>query len=140
MLDEIAMARRWVEKARNDLLDADNNLSSRNIPTDMVCFHCQQAVEKLLKAALIACGISPPRTHVLTMLADMLSVSVPSVRSLDDALAILTPYAVAVRYPIEENQTPSLEDAHEARRCAEEVLAWLRREFPGLIANDRSPL
>jgi hypothetical protein len=42
---ELEIARLWVSKARNDLLDADNNLASVKIPTDTVCFHCQQAAE-----------------------------------------------------------------------------------------------
>jgi HEPN domain-containing protein len=29
----------------------------------VVCFHCQQAVEKMLKAALLASGVEPARTH-----------------------------------------------------------------------------
>lgn len=137
MRAEIVVARQWVAKARNDLLDADNNLASKRIPTDTVCFHCQQAAEKLLKAALCARGTPPPRTHVLTLLGDLLAEALPSVKNLDDALAILTPYAVAARYPDDDyGEPPSVEDAKEARRCAEEVFSWLRREFPTLTAED----
>ena len=50
--DEIQIAKQWVAKADNDLLDADNNLKSEKIPYDTVCFHCQQAAEKILKAYL----------------------------------------------------------------------------------------
>ena len=46
-------AKLWIEKAKNDLLNADNNLASDKIPFDTVCFHCQQAAEKLLKAFLV---------------------------------------------------------------------------------------
>jgi HEPN domain-containing protein len=49
----LEQARQWVRKADNDLLDADNNLRSERIPFDTVCFHCQQAAEKCLKAALV---------------------------------------------------------------------------------------
>ncbi len=47
-------ARQWIEKARSDLLNADNNLASKEVPYDTVCFHCQQAAEKLLKGYLVA--------------------------------------------------------------------------------------
>lgn len=50
MCAEAEVARQWIAKARNDLLNADNNLASKHVPTDTVCFHCQQAAEKLLKA------------------------------------------------------------------------------------------
>lgn len=46
----------WLEKADNDLLNIDNNLSATTIPWDTVCFHSQQAAEKLLKALLVSRG------------------------------------------------------------------------------------
>ena len=60
MREEIELARQWLTKADNDLLNADNNLASENIPFDTVCFHCQQAAEKFLKAYSISDdGFSP---------------------------------------------------------------------------------
>ena len=47
MPGETEIGRQWVAKARNDLLNADNNLRSEHVPYDTVCFHCQQAAEKL---------------------------------------------------------------------------------------------
>ncbi len=54
---EMELARQWLAKAQNDLLNADNHLKSEIIPHDTVRFHCQQAAEKLLKAYLVARGI-----------------------------------------------------------------------------------
>ena len=65
MSEELQIGRQWLAKARNDLLNADNNLASKEIPYDTVCFHCQQAAEKLLKAYLIGNGHAPPITHDL---------------------------------------------------------------------------
>ena len=42
-------AKQWIEKARNDLLNADNNLAAQEIPYDTVCFHCQQAAQKVFE-------------------------------------------------------------------------------------------
>lgn len=47
-MDELA--KEWLHKAENDLLNAENNLNSTKIPTDTVCFHCQQGVEKYFNA------------------------------------------------------------------------------------------
>lgn len=44
--------RRWVQKAQNDLLNIENNLAASRTPWDTVCFHAQQAAEKILKAFL----------------------------------------------------------------------------------------
>ena len=54
MSAEIEIARQWVAKAMSDLLNADNNLVATRVPFDTICFHCQQAAEKLLKAFLAA--------------------------------------------------------------------------------------
>ena len=50
---DMDLAKQWLAKAKNDLLNADNNLRSEIIPYDTVCFHCQQAAEKILKAYLV---------------------------------------------------------------------------------------
>jgi hypothetical protein len=39
----------WLSKAENDLLNIENNLSAARVPWDTICFHAQQAAEKLLK-------------------------------------------------------------------------------------------
>ena len=74
-------ARLWMRKAENDLLAADNNLASRHIPCDVVCFHCQQAAEKLLKGLLLSLGAQPLRTHDLLALLEearrLTSIPVP---------------------------------------------------------------
>lgn len=46
----------WGRKAEHDLLNIQNNLAASNVPWDTVCFHAQQAAEKLLKAFLIHHG------------------------------------------------------------------------------------
>jgi len=46
----------WVAKADSDLLNIENNLASELVPWDTVCFHAQQAAEKLLKAVVVRDG------------------------------------------------------------------------------------
>lgn len=48
-------------------INADNNLKAEEIPFDTVCFHCQQAEEKFLKACLVANGNSYPVSHDLVL-------------------------------------------------------------------------
>ncbi len=47
------LAREWFGKAERDLLTADTMLGVSPAPTDVVCFHCQQAAEKYLKGFLL---------------------------------------------------------------------------------------
>jgi HEPN domain-containing protein len=126
------LARQWVTKAQHDLLNADNNLSAARIPYDTVCFHCQQAAEKFLKAYLVERGETPLYTHDLLLLLERILPSNAPVEKLRDDLALLTPYAVEIRYPDDWVQ-PSAEDAREARAAAERVLKWLKTSRPELV-------
>lgn len=48
------VVREWVAKAENDLKNATHTLRlGTDCPTDNVCFHTQQCVEKYLKALLV---------------------------------------------------------------------------------------
>jgi len=129
---EMDLARQWLAKARNDLLNADNNLRSEVVPYDTVCFHCQQAAEKLLKAYLVARGVQPPLTHDVLWLLEEILPHCADAETLREGLAILMPYAVGVRYP-DAAFMPTREDAYEARRAAEDTLGWLRFHLDGLF-------
>jgi HEPN domain-containing protein len=55
------VAREWTTKAENDLKTAAHTLKlGSKCPTDTVCFHAQQCVEKYLKAFLVVMGIEFP--------------------------------------------------------------------------------
>ena len=44
---KIEVLRQWIEKAENDLLNAAHALKlGKRCPTDTVCYHAQQCVEK----------------------------------------------------------------------------------------------
>ena len=59
------LAREWFGKAEHDLLTVDTMLSVAIVPTDIVCFHCQQVAEKYLKGFLAWHGTPFSRTHDL---------------------------------------------------------------------------
>jgi HEPN domain-containing protein len=129
---EMELAKRWLAKAQNDLLNADNNLRSEVVPYDTVCFHGQQAAEKLLKAYLVTKGVQPPFTHDLLLLLEHVLPHCADAERLRDDLASLMPYAVGARYP-DESSTPTREDALEARQAAQHVLEWLRYHLESLF-------
>ena len=131
MKEEVKLAKQWLGKADNDLLNVDNNLASEVIPFDTVCFHCQQAAEKMLKAYLIANERPYPVTHdLLLILEQVLSID-PNAQKLRDPLAVLMPYAVEVRYP-DDLYMPTRADAIEARKATEQVRDWLKAACPVL--------
>lgn len=89
----------WLRKADNDLLNIRNNLMADDVPTDTICFHAQQAIEKLLKGLLVANGRNVSKSHDLVkLLTDAVDI-VPEISPFEDHLEEITDYGVAVRYP-----------------------------------------
>ncbi|MFQ5632660.1 MAG: HEPN domain-containing protein [bacterium] len=102
----------WFKKAENDF-KAACDLSDRPedpLP-DIVCYHCQQACEKYLKAFLVSKGKDPPRVHDLDSLLDLLTEEEMSLNQLRKIIEPLTPYAVEYRYPGEWATDEEAQDA-----------------------------
>ncbi|MBI5095838.1 MAG: HEPN domain-containing protein [Candidatus Hydrogenedentes bacterium] len=60
----------WVRKAEGDFATANRELAAADNPNyDAACFHAQQCIEKLLKAAIIMRTALPHKTHDLVQLA-----------------------------------------------------------------------
>ena len=93
------MSSEWLEMAEMDLGAAEYLLGMRPIPIEIICYHCEQAAEKLLKGALIYLQIDPPKTHDLIQLCKLCSASDERFSQLSEACIELTPYGVQVRYP-----------------------------------------
>ncbi|MGB2862713.1 MAG: HEPN domain-containing protein [Sedimentisphaerales bacterium] len=125
-------AGRWFDKAKSDLLNADNNLAAQKVPYDTVCFHCQQAAEKLLKGLLVAHGYEYPITHNLFVVLEKVLEFDPLAESLRETLALLNPYSVEVRYP-GDAWMPTPDDAKEARQAAQEVYEWVHARLERLF-------
>jgi len=89
----------WIEKGDHDLGSA--KLIFLHIPEyfDTIAFHCQQAVEKYLKALLIYFEIDFKRSHDLMYLLDLLSQSIEIKESMYDSAILLNGFSVQIRYP-----------------------------------------
>ena len=93
-------AREWLEKAQGDF-DAVEMLmgSGRETIYDAVGFHCQQCIEKMLKAALMLAEHKPPKTHDLITLGRLLNAERSDWQPNEESLQLLTRFAVDARYP-----------------------------------------
>ncbi len=134
MTEEIEVSKQWIAKARNDLLNVDNNLKADEIPFDTVCFHCQQAAEKFLKAYLVANGNPYPISHDLVLILEKVLLLNTSAEVLRNDLALLMPYAVEIRYP-DDWFMPTEEDAKEARESVSNVASWLQNALPEIFVE-----
>ena len=68
MSTQSELARRWLETAGRDLLAARNCIDGPHFLPGIAAYHCQQAGEKLVKAALIYRGIEPIISYDVDML------------------------------------------------------------------------
>lgn len=115
----------WLKKADSDLKNAKLVFAAddESPPYDTICFHCQQAVEKYLKAFLVYHDISFPYSHNLSDLAAACIQVDKSFASIQREAETLTPYAVEIRYP-DDFYMPTEEEAKEAYETASKI-----REF-----------
>jgi HEPN domain-containing protein len=108
----------WVAKAEEDFSAATRLVRSRPILANVVCFHCQQCVEKLLKGLLEKKKIPFTKTHELQHLLNTAATAVPTLMLLLNDAQLLTEYAVAFRYPGKQATSKQARDAVvAAARC-----------------------
>ena len=113
----------WVRKAEEDV-QAANTLAAATPPLrDVVCFHCQQAVEKYLKALPQELGVAFPKTHDLERLVDLILPHDSTIKPLQRRVDALTVFAVEYRYPIVRATTRHMQTA---LRTMERVRAQIR--------------
>ena len=125
---EAGSAEDWLQHARSDLALC-REAHTEEVLRETLCFHAQQAAEKAIKAVLVARGIAFPRTHNLLTLAEVLA-SVVAIPAAVRESAALTGYAVASRYPGEEEPV-SDEELHCAVALAARVVEWAQTECRG---------
>jgi HEPN domain-containing protein len=93
------VAREWMAKADNDLKNAAHTLKlGDRCPTDTVCFHAQQCVEKYLKGFLVILEKEFPHTHDIETLVSLLPKSIRLSLPIFEQRR-LTEYATVMRYP-----------------------------------------
>jgi HEPN domain-containing protein len=127
----LAVVHEWVVKAENDLKNAAHVLKlMAECPTDTVCFHAQQCVEKYLKALLVLDRIDFPKTHDIERLIALLPRR-DDIRLTPEQQGRLTDYATAARYP-GSGEIPLTEARRAvalARRVRKDVRSLLPREI-----------
>ncbi len=121
-------ARHWMSIAKADLAVAkhlDNTFYPK--PLEIICYHCQQAAEKAVKAIIVLYDApgGVPRKHDISFLLNQIKDKITVEENLCDYADALTPYGVEIRYPselfIEER------DEKEAIQFAEEIVSWVEK-------------
>ena len=117
----------WVEKAEGDF-ETVLDLRSKRRPKQryIIAFHCQQCVEKYLKALLTFHRIHFPKHHDLEELLALLLDTDPLLAPIRKQLKELTPYAVEFRYP---GDVVTPEEVTEAVKYAKQLRPILRKRL-----------
>ena len=99
MNEQIEKIKEWIEKADHDLGSA--KIIYLYLPDyfDTIAFHCQQAVEKYIKAVLVFYNIEIQRTHDLVYLLELLSCKIEIDEDKFRKAFTLNNFGVQIRYP-----------------------------------------
>jgi len=100
------ITREWLKAADDDLLAIQNLLSNSDI-TNIIAFHAQQAIEKILKAFIEEFDISFVKTHNLQTLFYKIESIFPYTIN-ESLLAELDRLYIDSRYPGNMGLMPSL--------------------------------
>lgn len=136
MSEKDELIRGWIDNADHDLGSA--KLIYLHIPKyfDTIAFHCQQAVEKYLKAILLFYDIEFQKSHNLIFLLDLLSCQIEINEQTYDGAILLNGFSVQIRYPdksiflTKEELETSIQVAQDFRGFAINTI--------GLIENNAS--
>jgi len=112
-------------KAEQDEQALDILLRDANAPLEVVGFLAQQAIEKLLKAALKAAGVDYPFTHVIDRLIYLVEQAGMDLPQESGALSALTPFAADLRYETLTDEDAATLDVAHTRQLIRDLRAWV---------------
>lgn len=122
------ISRYWIEHSDYDFVTAEAMLKTKRYL--YVCFMCQQAVEKLLKAVItFKVKIVPPRTHDLSKLSVIAEINNDLAERQREFLVMLTPFCILARYAGYKKKLSELSNARLAKTTLKETrvfLEWLK--------------
>jgi HEPN domain-containing protein len=127
--ERAAEAREWLAKVALDLRGARIDLEAVPPLVEDALFHCQQAIEKTLKALLVWHDTPFRKTHSLEEIGRICTSIDSSLDDIVDEAAPLTEYAWAFRYP-GAPPTPERREAEDAVDIAERVVRAILDRLP----------
>jgi len=121
--------RQWIAKAGDDLIVIEKLTQFEVVATSAICFHCQQVVEKYLKAFLIANGVEIRKTHNIEFL-------LAECEEFDAVFSLIDPkdlndFGVDVRYP-GDIYSPSEQETLEHKQIALQVKELVEKKLSRL--------
>jgi HEPN domain-containing protein len=103
------------------------------IPTEIICYHCQQTVEKYLKGVLALNGEEPPYTHDLAELCKACEKYLPEFSEISQSCSIISQFGIQPRYDNAMNITEA--DMRSVLRYVDLIKIFLIKKVPRLFGE-----
>jgi len=116
--------REWIRFALMDFDVALNEAKRYRPPIEIICYHCQQAAEKILKAYIIAQNNAFKKTHDLETLIEECRQFSPDFGNIKSNCVMLSSYVSGARYPSEIELTEY--EMKQAIKNAQQILDFVK--------------
>lgn len=126
--------RAWLARAAADLRAAANESSAEEPVLGDAVFHCQQAVEKAMKAFLTWHDVPFRKTHDLGVLGGQCAEIDPTLTEALRSAAPMTEYAWKFRYPGDIFE-PTREEVDRALALARTAVAAIESRLPDEVTE-----
>jgi len=121
--DKIINVREWFKYANDDFDVVNLLLSLYPYKVNIMCFHCQQAAEKMLKAFILHMDTEIPKIHDLNVLRNMCAANDETFSDILNECADLNIYSSKPRYP--SGSTITEENMHQAIKDCRAVIEFV---------------
>lgn len=125
-MDNKNIAHEWFRYAAQDLSSANYLRGMKPVPLEIICYHCQQSVEKYLKGVTSLNGGNIQKTQDLIVLNKCCARYDNTFLDIEEDCLNLTDYGVQVRYPF--NLEINENDALLAIKSAERIQTFLQEK------------
>ena len=116
----------WFRMAQKDIRSA-RILFQYDADNEIVCFHCQQAIEKYLKGYLVFINGELQEGHSLIKLCKKAMLRENSFGELLKDMAYVNTFYLETRYPAVDPLLVSIEDAEECLKITDKVLSKIEQ-------------
>jgi HEPN domain-containing protein len=119
---------KWINYAKAGLAAAIELFSENQILYKIVCYHCQQSAEKIMKAYMLALDVEITKTHNLEKLNSIIQNYDSTIYHSTIFLNELSRYASTTRYP-DDFEDIDKQEAEEAIMKSKDVLTFFEEKI-----------
>ncbi|MEN6326909.1 MAG: HEPN domain-containing protein [Syntrophomonas sp.] len=116
----------WFRMAQKDIRSA-RILFQYDADNEIICFHCQQAIEKYLKGYLVFMNGELQEGHSLIKLCKKAMLQDKSFGELLKDMAYVNTFYLETRYPAVDPLLVSTDDAEECLKITDKVLSKIEQ-------------